>query len=136
MRYPQLIVCGPDEWIAGQLRELAGEHGWLLRPVRRPAAALDLTRDARPAVLFAQTDPTRSADGALRLVADVHRLAPDVPVVVVSDVKLPEAERAGWAASAMDLGARLVLFPPLTRAVLEDVAGGLMAAIRDGFKRN
>ncbi|MBL8866514.1 MAG: hypothetical protein JNK93_13220 [Planctomycetia bacterium] len=37
-----------------------------------------------------------------------------------------EADRAAWTATILDLGARFVLFPPLTRPVLEDLAGGLM----------
>ena len=64
----------------------------------------------------------------LELIAVVRRLEPDTPVVAVADVKLPDAERAAWAAALFDLGARFVLFPPLTKPVLEDVASGLMAA--------
>jgi hypothetical protein len=128
MRYPQVIALGPDDWVANQLAELANDQRWLIRPARRPAAALELARDPRPTVLIAQADPTADDAGPLGLVADVHRLAPDVPAVVVSDVKLPEADRATWVAAALDLGARAVLFPPLTRPVLEDVVGGLMAA--------
>jgi hypothetical protein len=128
MRYPQLIVVGPDDWVANQLGELAAEHRWLVRAVRRPAAALELAREPRPTVLIVQADPTADDAGPLELVADAHRLAPDVPAVIVSDVKLPEAERAAWIAAALDLGARAVLFPPLSRPVLEDVAGGLLAA--------
>lgn len=128
MKYPQLVVCGPDDWVANQLGELTAEHRWLVRPVRRPPAALELAREGRPTVLLVQADPTADDAGPLELVADAHRLAPDAPAVVVSDVKLPEADRAGWVAAALDLGARVVLFPPLTRPVLEDVVGGLMAA--------
>ena len=46
----------------------------------------------------------------------------------MSDVKLPDAERTAWTAALLDLGARYVLFPPLTRPVLEDVVSGLMTA--------
>jgi hypothetical protein len=127
MRFPQVVVCGPDEWPAAQLRELAAEHRWLLRPVRQPAAAVELVRAGRPTVLLVQADPTTADD--LRLVADAHRLAPDAAVVVLGGAKLPEADQAGWSAAALDLGARAVLFPPLTRPVLEDLVGGLMAAV-------
>jgi hypothetical protein len=127
MRYPQVIVCGPDEWPAAQLREQAADHRWLVRAVRQPAAAVELVRDGRPTVLLVQADPTKP--DALRLVADVHALAPDVAMVVLSVAKLPEDDRAGWAAGAYDLGARIVLFPPLTRSVLEDLVGGLMGAV-------
>ena len=54
--------------------------------------------------------------------------APDVAVVVLSDVKLADDDRAAWTAGVLDLGARYVLFPPLQRPVLEDLVGGLMTA--------
>ncbi len=128
MRFPQVVVCGFDEWAANQLRGLAGEHRWLLREVRQPTAALDLVRDDRPTVLVVQADPTADRADHLRLVADARRLAPDAAVVVMSDIKLGEDDRAAWAAGVLDLGARYVLFPPLSRPVLEDLVGGLMAA--------
>jgi hypothetical protein len=64
----------------------------------------------------------------VRLIADVRTAHPDVPVIAVSDVKLSDADRGAWTAALFDLGARYVLFPPLTRPVLEDVVSGLMAA--------
>ncbi len=128
MRFPQIVVCAFDAWAANQFRELAAEHRWLLREVRQPAAALELTREPRPTVLVVQADPTADRPDALRLVVDAHRLAPDVAAVVLSDVKLADDDRAAWAAGALDLGARYVLFPPLQRSVLEDLVGGLMAA--------
>jgi hypothetical protein len=64
----------------------------------------------------------------MELIAEMHNRWPDVPVVAVSDVKLPETERAAWTAALFDLGARYVLFPPLTKVVLEDVVSGLMMA--------
>jgi hypothetical protein len=60
------------------------------------------------------------------LIAELHRVAPDAAVVAVSDEKLSEPDRAAWTAVLLDLGARYVLFPPLTQPVLEDLAGGLM----------
>jgi hypothetical protein len=41
---------------------------------------------------------------------------------------MPEEDRIAWTATVMDLGARMVLFPPLTRPVFEDIASGFMAA--------
>ncbi|MGL6095853.1 MAG: hypothetical protein ACRC7O_08680 [Fimbriiglobus sp.] len=128
MRFPQLIVCGPDDWIATQLGAFVAEHGWRLRTARRPAAALELARESRPTVLLVQVDPQSDDIEPFRLVADLHRLRPDAASVIVSDAKLPDDERAAWAAAAFDLGARFVLFPPLTRPVLEDLVSGLMAA--------
>ncbi len=129
MKYPQVVVCAPDGWVADQLRELVAEHRWLLREVRQPSAALELVRDPRPTVLLVQADPASDRLDALQLVADAHRRFPDVACVVVSDAKLPEDERAAWTAGVLDLGARFVLFPPLMRPVLEDLLSGLMGAV-------
>ena len=128
MRYPQLVVLDSDEWVARQLRGLAGDHRWLLRPCRKGDAALSLAREPRPTVLFVQVEPGADDAAPFALIADAHRLAPDVPVVAVSDLKLPDADRVAWSAVLLDLGARYVLFPPLSRPVLEDVTSGLMAA--------
>lgn len=132
MRLPLIVVCGPDDWVANQLAGLVAEHRWLVRGVRRPAAALELAREHRTTLMIVQADPTSDETASLALVADAHRV--DTTTVVVSDIKLPESDRAAWTATAMDLGARLVLFPPLTRPVLEDAVGGLLAAAirRDG----
>ena len=131
MKHPRVIVLESDGWLTKQLRELASESRWLLRAARSVDTALSLIRGGGPALLLVPFEPTDDRLDPLRLIADVHRLAPDVPVVAVSDVKLPDAERAAWTAAVIDLGARYVLFPPLTKPVLEDVVSGLMtAAIR------
>jgi DNA-binding NarL/FixJ family response regulator len=128
MRFPQIVICAFDAWAANQLRELAAGQRWLLREVRQPAAALELAREPRPTVLVVQVDPTADRPDPLRLVANARRLAPDAAAVVLSDVKLADDDRAAWTAGVLDLGARYVLFPPLQRAVLEDLVGGLMTA--------
>src|SRR5262245_46678033 len=129
MRYAQVVILAFDEWLGKQLRELAAEARWRLREVRQRAAALALIRDSRPTVLIVQADPHDEKAPAFALLADAHRTCPDVAAVVVCDVKLSEADRVTWAATALDLGARYVLFPPLARPVLEDVVSGLMAAV-------
>jgi len=125
MRAPQVIVVEQDGWLAKQLRELAGESRWLVRPARSADAALSLVR-RHPAVLLVQVEPGEDKPEPLELIAAAHRLTPDVPVVAIADAKLSEAERVAWTAAFLDLGARYVLFPPLTRPVLEDVVSGLM----------
>jgi hypothetical protein len=127
MRSPQVVIHETDGWLAKQLRELAGESRWLLQTARSADAALSLARRG-PAVLLVQFDPGADKPAPLELIADAHREAPDTPVVAVADVKLPDAERAAWTAALLDLGARYVLFPPLTRPVLEDLVSELMAA--------
>jgi len=127
MRYPQVIVLEHDGWLAKQLRELAGESRWLVQSARTVDAASSLAA-RQPTVLLAQFEPGADKPAPLKLVADVYRTAPDTPVVAVADVKLPDAERAAWTAALFDLGARFVLWPPLTKPVLEDVVSGLMNA--------
>jgi CheY-like chemotaxis protein len=127
MRLPQVVILEHDGWLAKQLRELAGESRWLVQSARSVDSALALAR-RQPTVLLVQFEPGEDKPKLLELVAEVHRIAPDVPVVAVADVKMPDADRAAWTAALFDLGARFVLFPPLTRPVLEDVVSGLMSA--------
>ena len=126
MRSPQLLFMEYDGWIAKQLRELAGENRWLLQSARSVDTALSLGAPPTDGVVRAVRAGRRQT-GALQLITDVQRFAPDTPIVAIADVKLPDAERAAWTAALFDLG-RCVLFPPLTKPVLEDVASGLMTA--------
>ncbi|HEY2787188.1 MAG TPA: hypothetical protein VGJ05_19670 [Fimbriiglobus sp.] len=128
MKSPQLVVLEFDGWLAKQLRDLTVERKWLLREARQPGAAKGMLADGRPTVMCVLIDPHKTPPDGLKLLAEVHRLRPDVAVVAVSDAKLPEDDRAIWTATALDLGARYVLFPPLTRTVLEDLANGLLHA--------
>jgi hypothetical protein len=79
-------------------------------------------------VLFVRVEPGDEKSAAFALIADAHRRCPEVPVVAASGAKLPDADRVAWSAVLMDLGARYVLFPPLSRSVMEDVTSGLMAS--------
>ena len=128
MRAPQVVVLEYDGWIGRHLGDLTAEGSWLLRAARDCAAALSLVRAGGPCVLLVQVELGGDVPAPLALIADVRRERPDVPVVAVSDVKLNDADRVAWTAALFDLGARYVLFPPLTRPVLEDVVSGLMAA--------
>lgn len=129
MRSPQIIILGFDDWLAKQLRPLAGEQRWLLHDLRQPNAVRGLLNDLRPTVLLIQVDPHAETSPGLALLAEVHGACPEVSLVIVSDGKLPDEDRARWTASAFDLGASFVLFPPLTGPVLEDLVGGLMAVL-------
>ena len=127
MRLPQIVVHEIDGWLAKQLRELAGENRWLVQSVRSTDAALSLAH-RQPGVLVVQFEPGQDGSASLQLIANIHQLTPDTPIVAVADVKLPDGERAAWTAALFDLGARFVLLPPLTKPVLEDVISGLMTA--------
>jgi hypothetical protein len=126
MRAPQVVVVEYDGWIARHLGDLAAESAWLVRDVRSVDTAMQLVRGRGPCVLIVQVEPADDKPAPLRLIADVRRTCSDVPVVAVSDVKLNDADRVAWTAALFDLGARFVLFPPLTKPVLEDVISGLM----------
>jgi hypothetical protein len=129
MRSPQIILWEADGWIARQLRELAQENRWLLRSVRTAGRVRQLLAPGQfCAICLIQFEPWAERSEAVELIAELHLRYPDVPVVAVSDVKLSEAERSAWTAALFDLGAYYVLFPPLTRPVLEDLVSGLMAA--------
>lgn len=128
MRAPQLVVVEYDGWIARHLGDIAAEGAWLVRGTRSVEAGLSLARERRPCVLVVQVELAEDNLTALKLIADARRECPDVPVVAVSDVKLNDADRVAWTAALFDLGARYVLFPPLTKPVLEDVVSGLMAS--------
>jgi hypothetical protein len=128
MRRPQIIVLALDEWLARQLATLCEEHRWALADVRQVEAARALVAADRIAVLIVQVDPAVESSPALAFVASIAREWPDTGIIVVSDGKLSDDDRGLWSASVMDLGAHFVLFPPLTAPILEDLAGGLMAA--------
>jgi DNA-binding NtrC family response regulator len=128
MKHPQVIVLDKDDWCAKQLRELAAEGRWLVRTVRGIDTAKSMLTERSPAVLLVQFELDEEKASRLAFVAQMHRDAPDVPVVAIADAKLPDADRAAWTAAVLDLGARYVLFPPITKPILEDVVSGLMTA--------
>lgn len=125
---PQLIIHDPDDWLARQLADLAAESRWVVRLPKTAKATLGFLNPHRPTLLFSRVDPHEESGDSCKLIADANRLAPDAAIVAVSDVKLPDADRIAWTAVLFDLGCRYVLFPPLTKPVLEDVASGLMAS--------
>jgi hypothetical protein len=122
------VILESDGSVGRTLRELAGEGRWLVREPRSADAALAFARERRPGVLVVQVEPGGEKAESFALIADAHRLCPDVPVVAVTDAKLSDPDRVAWTAVLMDLGARYVLVPPLSKPVLEDVVSGLMAA--------
>ena len=127
MRYPQVIVYESDGSLAKQVRRLAHENSWLVREPRRPESCLELLADIRPSVLLLKLE--EELHDGLSLLAEVTRVAPKCPVILVSDVKMEGAEqRAQLSALAFDLGASYTLFPPLQQPVIEDLVSGLLSA--------
>lgn len=128
MQFPHLIILESAGDVGRLTADLAGENRWLVRTPRSSDNALSFARERRPGVLLVEVEPSDEKPAAFDLIADAHRLCPDIPVVAVSGEKLPDADRVAWSALLMDLGARYVLFPPVSRPVLEDVVSGLMAS--------
>src|SRR5204862_286916 len=54
VKHPCLVILDADDWLAKQLRELAGESRWLVRTARSVDTALSLVRESSPAVLLVQ----------------------------------------------------------------------------------
>jgi hypothetical protein len=125
---PQLVIHDPDDWLHRQLADLAAESRWVVRQPKSAKATLAFLPANRPTVLFTRVDPHEESGDSFKLVAEANRINPDAAVVAVSDVKLPDADRIAWTGVLFDLGCRYVLFPPLTKPILEDVASGLMAS--------
>jgi hypothetical protein len=127
MRHPQIVCYESSGWLAGQVRRLALESGWLIREPRDDAACLGLLDSMRPSVLLLEM--SRDPFPTLAFLAEFTQIAPDCPVVLISDGKMEGADhRAHVSALAFDLGARYVLFPPLQQPVIEDLVFGFLTA--------
>jgi len=136
MRLPQIVIYESDGWLAAQTVDVARDNGWLVRESRHADACLTFLREARPSILLLRLESKPVDD--LTLLTTLHAKTPDCPVAVFSNAKLDGAsQRAHLAGLAYDLGARFVMFPPLTRTVIEDVVSGLMAAAikRSGLRQ-
>jgi len=128
VKSPLIVVVSAATELADHLRDLAGVHRWRLHEVKTPAGLATALAAPRPAVVIWEIDAGEASSAADGSLADVHRAFPDVPIVVVSPSKLSDDDRPGWSAARLNLGAKHVLFPPWTKLVLEDLAGGLLAA--------
>jgi DNA-binding response OmpR family regulator len=130
MRFPHLIFVDSEGELVRLLGDLVSEQRWLVRLPRTYDSALSFVQERRPGVLFVRIDPGDERADAFHLIGDAHHACADVPVVAVSAAKLPDTDRVAWTGVLLDLGARYVLFPPLTRSVLEDMTMGLVASSR------
>jgi len=128
MKAPSIIAYSTDSAVADHLRDFAAVHRWRLQEVKTPAGLRTALAMPRPIVVLWEIDAVSSDAAADAALADIHRSFPDVPIVVVSPSKLSDDDRPAWSAARLNLGARHILFPPWTKLVLEDLAGGLLAA--------
>ena len=131
MKVPQIVVSGVDDWLVNQLREVAADHRWVLREVRRLGSFAGQFTERRPSIALLQFDWRDFRPELAELIALLAQEHPEVAIVAVGDTKIPEAHQPEWTAALLDLGCRWVLYPPLTRAVLEDLLGGWMTALTD-----
>jgi DNA-binding response OmpR family regulator len=123
MLHPQIVIYESDGALAGQIGDLARDNRWIVREARQADACLAFLGEARPAVLLLKLGQKPTDE--FGLLARLQTVCPECPVVLVSDLK---ADSAGIAGLGYDLGARYVMFPPVTRSGIEDVVAGLMAA--------
>ena len=139
MRHPRIVVYENPGSASRQLTELAGDRirqlgpllgplaakrQWLFSEPRQRPACLKLLSENRPTLLALKLE--RRLLDELSLLADAHRLAPDVPILAVHDAKPGSDQRDLIQSLAYDLGATCVLFPPVPQSMLEEVAEGLM----------
>jgi DNA-binding response OmpR family regulator len=122
---PQILIFAFDDWLANQLRQAAADHRWMIKETRRLDAFRNAFAELRHRVIVIQLERTDAAE-IYSAIVELRRTQPDNPIIVVSDTKVPDDEKAEWGARWFDLGARFVMFPPLTRATLEDAIVGLM----------
>ncbi len=125
MRHPQILVFEPDSRLAALLRPLAEERRWALREPRQIGPCLRLLRQGGPGVLVIRLG--RDLEREFGLLERVAWLSPETGRVVVGD-----ADHAGLAGLAWDLGADFVLLPPLGRERLAEIVAGLMPGFATG----
>ena len=124
MKYPQLIVYETDGALANLLKKLAIDQGWLLRETRSEKTLLEQLADPRVSIVFLKLE--RDLAAGLDLLAKISTEFPDCPCVVVTDVKIESKQREKFSTMVYDLGAKYLIFPPLTQPIAEDLANGFM----------
>jgi DNA-binding response OmpR family regulator len=119
MRLPLVVVFENDGRLAALLRPLAEQEGWLLREPRQVESSLRFLSRGGPAVLVIKIG--RFLEREFSLQQSARRVAPETPIVLVLDTDHPWLVGLGW-----DLGASMVLAPPLPRESLLEVVEALM----------
>jgi hypothetical protein len=114
-----------DQRLSGQLEPVAEAARWRVRKPRDQAECFEALSGGGPSVLVIRLG--RNLETELAVLDHVCWLYPDTATVVVGD-----ADQDALAGIARDLGARFVLFPPLSRELLPGVVAGLMT---DGTTR-
>jgi len=134
VKAPQLVLFATEDWLGNQLREVAAGHRWLVRESRQLGAFAAQFEDRRPSIAIVPFDPGGVRTDVAEVLARLASDHPEVAIVAVGESKIPEHHLPDWTAALLDLGCRWVLFPPLTRTVLEDLLSGLMDALTERMK--
>jgi DNA-binding NtrC family response regulator len=119
MRRAQVVLFEGDGRLAGLLQETAAAQGWWLREIRQPQSVLEALAAGGVLVLRLGRDLYEE----LGLVEQVRWCYPDLPVIVVG-----EAAQEPLAELLWDLGASLVLMPPMSPSCLPQVVASWLAA--------
>jgi DNA-binding NarL/FixJ family response regulator len=122
MQYPQVLIYESDGRLAEQFRregEQSKPRQWVLREARSADACLRLLRGGAPTALVLKTGKDLVRE--LALADRVKASYPDTAIIVVGDTDNPVLAGLAW-----DLGASLVLFPPLPRQWLVEITTGLL----------
>ena len=120
MRHPQLLIFGGDARLTGLLGPAAETARGAVRKPRDLDDCVEALSRGGPSVLALRVG--RNLLEELTALERIHRLFPDVAIVVVGD-----ADQAALAGTVWDLGARFALFPPLERDLLPLVIESLLA---------
>jgi hypothetical protein len=121
MRYPQVLVYERDGRLAALVRSGLEERKlkWVLREPRDPAGCLRLLAGGVPAVVVIKLG--RDLEREMTLLERIAFGHPEARTVLVGD-----AEHVALAGTGWDLGAALVLLPPMAREGLPEIVVGLM----------
>jgi hypothetical protein len=128
MKAPLVVMVSLDDELPNMIREFVGEQRWLFAELKQITGLSARVEHTRPVVVFVQIDPEADIEVPYRAISELARSHSDVPVVVISDAKLHDDDRPTWTTTLLNLGAKHIIFPPFTKLVLEDLAGGLMTA--------
>jgi hypothetical protein len=123
MRRAQVILYEADGRLEALLRPQAHKQRWWLRPVRHPARVLSLLDHGKANVVVLKIG--RDLEREFAMLERAQRGYPRAAFVVVGDGDQPALAGLAW-----DLGARLVLFPPLAREHLP----AIIASLADGHE--
>jgi DNA-binding response OmpR family regulator len=123
MRLPQVLVYESDRRLAELLRRSNKPPRFALREPRSLEGCLRLLRRGGPSVLVLKVGTELTREFAI--LERVTWQFPDTAVIVVGDT-----ENAPLASLAWDLGARLILFPPLPRHELPELVDYFLNASR------